>query len=299
MLKKFLVVMGLAATVMFNGCLLDSGSEENNNISFSGIRVVDTVYVGSGNVAIEGKLEANSTISNIRFEVYNPDREDVTSSFSRPFDAPSNETKVDLEKQNARIGTETSSLISGTYRLEISGDVNGEISSTTISFQVKNNDGATNPDSDLEEQTITVAGHGHNTMGSSFDLDNGEVLLSSDATVAGSGVDLVYTYSNSRRSPVLLTPVYAKEDSDIGAFSGWDNPNDTEFHKVSTDYDAVTTKADVEELFDASQVSSSGRVTCAAGDVFVVKTDTGAYALLEMVTVSADDGGTANIKYAL
>ncbi|MFW6244293.1 MAG: hypothetical protein ACOC36_00255, partial [Fibrobacterota bacterium] len=187
MLKKVLGVTGIAAALMINGCLLDS-DDESNSISFNGVKVADTVYVGSGNVAIEGKLEASSTISNIRFVVYNSSNTDVTAKFNRPFDAPSGESKVDLEEQNARIGTDDNSLASGTYQLEISGDVNGEISSTKISFQVKNGSGTTNPDPDpdLTESTITVAGHGHNTMGSSFNLDNGEVLLSSAAVAAGS-----------------------------------------------------------------------------------------------------------------
>lgn len=296
MLKKVLAVTGIAAVLMFNGCLLDS--EEGNSISFKTITVTDTVRVGSGAIPVTGVLEANSDITNVQFKVLKGGS-DVTTSFDVYFVSASGKSKIDLEDQGTTIRATGTSLTSGTYQLEISGDVNGEISSTKISFQVKNGSGTTDPEPDLTESTITVAGHGHASMGSSFDLDNGDVLLSSAATAANSGVDLVYTYSNSLGSPVLLTPVYAKNESGIGAFSGWVSPNNTQFHLVNADFDAITTKAEVEALFDASQVSSSGREPCAAGDVFVVKTDTGAYALLQMETVSSDDSGTANIKYAL
>ncbi len=301
MMKKVLAIAGMATALLINGCLLDGGTEEDNGISFKDVLVTDTVRVGSGasgGVPIEGIMEANAEITNIQFTVYNSSQANVTSSFSfLTFVTPIGKSKVNLKDQNATITATSTSLTSGTYNLKISGEVNGEITSIEKSFQVKNGNVVVTPD--LKDTTVTVAGHGSNTIGSSFDLDAGKVMLATDAIKANSGVDLVYTFSATRNSPVLMTPVYAKNSSNIAVFENWVSPNATQFHEVFlVDFDAITTKAEIQALFNASLASSTGRENCAANSVFVVKTDTGAYALLRMETVSTSSTGTATIKFA-
>ncbi|MGE5671988.1 MAG: hypothetical protein ACM31E_11115, partial [Fibrobacterota bacterium] len=153
--------------------------------------------------------------------------------------------------------------------------------------------------SNVTTATVSLGGH-ESSSGSSVDLDNGTVMTSALATAANSGVDILYTYSETLAKPVIMNPVYAKESSNITAFAAWVSPNDTKFHKVTTTgvtFESIVTSAQIEALYSAT-LATEKRIAVAVGDLLVVKTDASKYVLLRIETVSANATGTASIKYS-
>lgn len=286
MLKKVLAVTGVMAALLFNGCLLGP-DEENNGVNFENIAVSNSVVSGGGFVNITGKMSADTAFTyvltvkdhNSKFEI------SYTQISSKNVDLASKEVAAKIKA--------LSTATAGTYQLVITATCRDEVTTTTRDFTVTGGSTGTL----VTEATIAVAGHGNDTIGSSMNLDNGLVLKAGAATAAGSGVDLLYTFSNTLNKPVLMTPVYAKNSSGIVAFANWVSPNDTKFHKVTANYASITTKEQIVALYNAS-ANFTGRVECAAGDVFVVKTDLGAYALVKMESVTTTNKGIASIKFA-
>ncbi|MDG5816704.1 hypothetical protein QA601_16525 [Chitinispirillales bacterium ANBcel5] len=300
-MKRILAVAALVATVALNGCgLVDS---DEDRVDFEGLKVDGTVYVGGGTRGIEGRLDGTNEIERFWFEVYDSSDEDVSNSFDFVFDEL-NDRRIRFPRDTeATIRATDSDLPSGEYRLVVVARISGRNFRGEAYFNVINDNedqnGDVEPDpTPVNDVTVTLGGHGNNDIGSSVNLDNGQVMMATAAKESGSGVDIVYTYSGVLNSPVLMTPVYTKEDSNIGIFADWNDPHDTRFHKVamtSAEFNNVESVEEVEELFDPSE-TFEGRVPCAQGDVFVVETTEGAYVLIRIDTVSSDATGTATIK---
>lgn len=293
-MKKFAVAaLAISVSLSLIGCgLLDLTESKSADISVS---VPSTLQKGT-RTGVTGEISAPDEIASVEITVQTSSGTSVSKSQIEVEYQTISGVKSFKFKDEDRIYIKVaSSAQAGDYKLVVSvTDINN--SNTTLSFNFTVGGGSTG--TQVVEGTFTLGAHDHATVGSSVDLDNGQVMLAAAARAANSGVDIVYTYSSKVSSPVLMTPVYAKNESGITAFANWVNPNDTKFHKVSADYDDITTKEEIESLFDASKVVSDGRLQVSAGDVVVVKTDEGAYVLVEIVTVSSNASGTANFKYA-
>ena len=291
-MKKFAVAaLAISVSLSLIGCgLLDLTESKSADISVS---VPSTLQKGT-RTGVTGEISAPDEIASVEITVQTSSGTSVSKSQIEVEYPTISGVKSFKFKDEVYIKV-ASSAQAGDYKLVVSvTDINN--SNTTLSFNFTVGGGSTG--TQVVEGTFTLGAHDHATAGSSVDLDNGQVMLAAAARAANSGVDIVYTYSSKVSSPVLMTPVYAKNESGITAFAEWVNPNNTKFHKVNVVYFDITTKEEIEALFDASKVVSDGRLQVSAGDVVVVKTDEGAYVLVEIVTVSSDAKGTANFKYA-
>lgn len=291
-MKKFAVAaLAISLSLSLIGCgLLDLTESKSADISVS---VPSTLQKGT-RTGVTGEISAPDEIAAVEITVQTSSGTSVSKS-QIEVEYPTISGVKSFKFKDEVYITVASSAQAGDYKLVVSvTDINNN--NTTLSFNFTVGGGSTG--TQVVEGTFTLGAHDHATMGSSVDLDNGQVMLAAAARAANSGVDIVYTYSSKVSSPVLMTPVYAKNESGITAFAEWVNPNNTKFHKVNVVYDDITTKEEIEALFDASKVVSDGRLKVSAGDVVVVKTDEGAYVLVEIVTVSSDAKGTANFKYA-
>jgi hypothetical protein len=146
--------------------------------------------------------------------------------------------------------------------------------------------------------TVTLGSYANPTVGSSIDLDNGTVIFAAAAVAPGSGVDLVGTYSSnpSYMTLRLFTPVYARDNSNIPAFSAWPDAAATSIVKVTgTAFSAITTVEQIQPLYAAGTPVIS--VSCAQGDVLVVKTDQNRYVAIEVGAFDANTTGTFMLKY--
>lgn len=293
-MKKFAVAaLAISVSLSLIGCgLLDLTESKSADISVS---VPSTLQKGT-RTGVTGEISAPDEIASVEITVQTSSGTSVSKSQIEVEYPTISGVKSFKFKDEDRIYIKVlSSASDGDYRLVVSvTDI--ENNTTTLSFNFAVGGGGTG--TQVVEGSFTLGAHGHPTVGSSVDLDNGQVMLAAAARAANSGVDIVYTYSEILGDPVLMSPVYAKDESGITAFANWVNPNNTKFHKVNVDYDDITTKEEIEALFDASKVVSDGRLQVSAGDVVVVKTDEGAYVLVEIVTVSSDAKGTANFEYA-
>lgn len=292
-MKKFAVAaLAISVSLSLIGCGLLGPLEE---LTTPKVELEMPTSIQKGAFAqISGNIKASEEITSVVIKV-------VTSSGTS---VPESQIKIeypsilgvksfDFKGENRIRLNISNSAPNGNYKLKVTVTAN-----TTIDAYFDFSVGGGSTGTPVVKGSIELGAHGHETEGSSVDLDNGQVMLAAAARAANSGVDIVYTYSSKVSSPVLMTPVYAKNESGIIAFAEWVNPNNTKFHKVNVDYDNITTKEEIEALFDASKVVSDGRLKVSAGDVVVVKTDEGAYVLVEIVTVSSDAKGTANFKYA-
>jgi hypothetical protein len=151
-------------------------------------------------------------------------------------------------------------------------------------------------------KTVTIGSYANDTLGSSIDLDNGTVELAAQAEQAGSGVDLVMTYSSDLGAFRVMSPYYAANSSNIVAFQSWQNPNQTSFAKVNVSFDADSTKEQIKALYEASLSAgqtTTGALSCNENDVLVVLTDQGQYALVLINSFDPLTTGTATIKFGI
>jgi hypothetical protein len=292
MLKKFLAVSAVALSFFIIGCGV-TDPEEATAPTITGPAKVDTLKANSP-VTAAIVITAKDTISAYTGKVTTAagGAVAVTSISVVP---QVTENAVKSKKITYTLTSLTAAA--GAYVLEISATSKGLTS--TVKFDLVVAGAAGTPVT--PSSVITLGAHDNATLGSSLDLDNGTVMLAAAARAAGTAADIIYTYSSKTPAgPVLMSPAYAKASSGITAFETWANPFDTKFHKVTgVTYESITTDVALKALYnEASATATAGRLNIAAGDLVVVLTSEGKYALVNIITVSADATGTASIKYA-
>jgi hypothetical protein len=282
-MKKLLgLVCAGAVLAMMNGCGLVNPTSAPT-ITISAIGSIDAGTYKN----VLGKIEASEAITSVKYSI-TTSTGGVASGITVTGPSSSTEKTMNFTATNPIVITVAASAAAGNYKLVISATA-GATADASFDFTVG---GGGTP---VTTATITLGSYDNATTGSSVDLDAGTVMLASAATASGSGVDIVGTYSPSQSAYRVFNPVYAKNSSNITAFAGWVSPNATQFHKVTATFASVTTKEQIQALFNAASAVSN--VSCAAGDVLVVLTDLGAYVLVEITSFTANATGTASIKY--
>jgi hypothetical protein len=289
MFKKMLTVSAMALSLFVIGCGTTDPTTTTATVTLGEI---GTLTAGSNAPkSVTGSIKADEIITNVTYAIVDASDKPVSSTLI-PVSGTAANNKKDLDI-TVTIEAKTGA-ISGSYNLKITVTA-GVVTSTTKPFTVTGV--AANP---VVSADVTLGAHDNATLGSSLDLDAGTVMLAAAARADGSGVDIVYTYSSTAPGPVLMSPTYAKASSGITAFAAWVNPFDTKFHKVTTTgvtYESITTDVALKALYNET-LATAGRLVVAVGDLVVVKTSAGKYALIKIVTVSSDATGSASIKFA-
>jgi hypothetical protein len=134
------------------------------------------------------------------------------------------------------------------------------------------------------------------TLGSSIDLDVPKVLLASAAKTAAADVDLVYANSFADDADKLWSPKTANDNVDF--MSGWSVYNTTRFHKVTgVTFASVNTASELAALWKPS-IAINTSITVVPGDLIIAETDKGKIVLIDIVSQSAGETGSINIKVA-
>lgn len=294
-MKRLLSLSGVGLlVVMLNGCG-DKGPTSNpvSSITIS-IDGIGLVVIGGAAGHVTGTIESDSVITGVTMKVLTAADGDVSSDFSISFTPGySGKSVVDLATDLHTTVAAKSTVAAATYKLEITATAGSETNSRSREFTVKDGNSGT----PVTIDSVTMGSFANTTVGSSIDLDDGSVYLPADACTAGSGTDLVGTYSSDFAKMRIFTPVYARDSSKIGAFSGWKQPAATNIVRVSgTAFSAITTVGQLFALYSAGtpQIAWS----CATGDVFIVKTDLNRYAAIEIGAFTASTSGTFKMKYA-
>lgn len=292
MLKKILTASVTAFSLFVVGC----GTTDPTSGPSVTLDAIGTLGAGSGAAkTVAGKIEADEAITSVSYSIVNASGAAVAPTvISVTGPAADNTKKMTISVTIQALA----GAVAGEYKLQITATAGAE-STTSFLFSVTGT--AANPVT--PSSVITLGAHDNATLGSSLDLDNGTVMLASAARAAGLAADIIYTYSSKAPAgPVLMSPAYAKASSGITAFETWATPFDTKFHKVTTagvTYDGITTDVALKALYsETAATTTAGRLNVIAGDLVVVLTSEGKYALMNIITVSADATGTATIKYA-
>ena len=258
-MKKLLALLGVVGMVaMWSGCGLTDPTDANITAT---INSISTVTVNSGAVSFTVKVESDSEITQMTYKVTQGGT-DKTTNFTI---IPPNVSVYD-GKKNVTLDfsiSAKSSATAGDYDFYIkidAGDINDD---DTRSFTVEGDGGTP-----VTTSTVTLGSLSNATLGSSVDLDANppDVMLATDAKKSGSGVDLVGTYSSDLSAMRIFNPVYAKESSNISAFSSRVDPAATSFVKVSgTAFNAITTVEQIKPLYDAGTSVTSASVLFETG----------------------------------
>ncbi|MBN2035235.1 MAG: hypothetical protein JW768_00700 [Chitinispirillaceae bacterium] len=285
-MKKLLALVSAVGLVaLWSGCGLIDPEDPNITVVINNI---GDVTVNSGSVSFTVKVESDEEITSMTYQVKQSGT-DVTSKFTvTPPSTADYEGKKDVTLDfSIAAGSSAAAGAYDFYVKVVAGDIDDD---DTRSFTVE---GGGTP---ITTGTVTIGSYANATLGSSIDLDNGTVMLAAAAKQAGSGVDIVGTYSSDLGAFRIFSPVYASASSGITAFANWNSPNDTKFKKVSVDFASVTTVEQIASLYSSETSAELSSSDAAAGDVFVVDTDEG-YALMEITSFESTTSGTASIKY--
>lgn len=288
-MKKLLaLVSAVGVAAMMSGCGLTDPSPTSVTIT---IESIGAVVAGGAAGEVKGTIEADSILTNVDMTILDKNDADVKSKFTVTWTSSySDKKKVDLKDDLGTTVKANTGTAAGTYKLKITAESGGISSSQSKEFTV------TSTGTPVTVGTVTIGSLDNPTLGSSVDLDSGKVKLALEAKKAGSGIDLVFTYSTDLSAFRIFSPEYAKNSSGITAFASWVSPNDTKFKKASVTFASINTKEEIASLYSSTSGTELSSSNAAVNDVFVVKTDQG-YALIQITSFQSTTSGTADIKY--
>ena len=287
-----LVCVGMVAA-LFTGCGI------TNPVSAPTITVSDIGAINAGAYKdVTGKVTADTAISAITYTIVtSADASVPLTEISVTGPTPNGKTLEFTSTSPIRI-TATNTAQPGSYKLKISvtAGASGEGSFPfTISGTVVTRD--------IDTATL-IAGSNQAVAGSSIDLDQPAIYTSSTSIANVSKIDLCYAYtpgvSGISAGDYLFSPDQA-EASGYSFTSGWTTtPNSTAFYKTTlteAQFDAITTKAAVTALW-SQPAAATPYIMCAAGDVFIAKTDLNAIVLIHINSQTAGNTGSITLKIA-
>jgi hypothetical protein len=142
---------------------------------------------------------------------------------------------------------------------------------------------------------VVLGAQGNTTLGSSCDLDEGDVYKVAEARTNASLVDAIYVWDISGISPVLAAPIDAAVNTG-GIVSwcsiNWSPKNDTKFKATdmtTAEFDAVEYDAAITAI---TGINDTKIVDFAANDVIAFETDGGKKGLIKVTAISGTEAGT-------
>jgi arsenate reductase-like glutaredoxin family protein len=184
----------------------------------------------------------------------------------------------------------------GDYVLQLTATSGNKTELKTTPFVVTGKKVCSIPVLDIRSDSATLGSFGNSVVGSSIDLDRDSVMKAVDAVKENSGIDIVYNWIDSLTA-VVYNPVFVKSIENT-VFTDWVSPNDTKFHKVTADFDKITTAAQIQELFSESKAIEK-KITVSVNDVLIVKTDKDKYVLVKIKSVFPTSSAIAMLKYSV
>ncbi|MBN1578303.1 MAG: hypothetical protein JW913_17210 [Chitinispirillaceae bacterium] len=281
-----LILTGSIIVTGFIGCgLLDATEESTPEITINSIGSIDVGTFKN----VTGKVTAGEAITSIAYTITDASDNDVsTITVSGP--SSSSEDKIEFKDNDAIKITVGNNAVAADYKLKITVTA-GSTVDATFNFTVSGSGGTA-----VETVTLDAGANQNSTLGSSIDLDGGDVWLSAQAANNVSKIDICYSHTSSGGDKVG-SPYWAQE-SDYNYAKDWSNPPQTKIIKLSmtsAEFDAVTTKEAIEAKWSGTEVISLAVVE---GDVFIVKTTEDAYALVRITDQVAGETGKITIKVA-
>jgi hypothetical protein len=297
-MKKLTVslVTGILAGMSFIGCDMLNDPVDDDTVDIS-LTTFSSITAGSY-VDVVATVDANVEITEISVEV-TKDGAEVSDDLIdiQKQQMPSGEKKIQIKENGdmeVRINVDDNACI-GDYVFSITATAGSANETKTNTFSVSG--GRDCSGTAITTKTLEAGANQNSTLGSSIDLDGGEVWKMSAAASHVSEIDICYSHTASNGDKVG-SPYWAQE-SDYDYALAWDNPPQTEMHEVSISsatFDGITTAEEIEDLWEASSGTIS--LTVVQGDIFIVKTTENAYALVRVTEQTPGATGSITIKVA-
>jgi hypothetical protein len=270
------------------GCLQDA-AEPVKGIGFSGFPA-SVSATPSSPAKVSGTIEAGKGLDSVVVNLSDPDG----NAAARNKLATSGKTSYQVDAMQFSFAA---SSCDGTYRADFVAYSGSESKTQSVDIALSGaKDCDVIPDPTLAITSLTMGAQENPTLGSSIDLDVPKVLLSSAARTAAADVDLVYANSFADDADKLWSPNTAKDNVDF--MTGWSVYNSTRFHKVTgVTFASVNTAAELAALWKPSLAITTG-IVVVPGDLVIAETDKGKLVLLDIVSQTAGETGSINIKVA-
>jgi hypothetical protein len=239
-----------------------------------------------------GTIDADTIISTISCKVYDSTSSQTNDSIiTVTCPQPAQSNHVSFSSTNKALLRVHSTALPGNHTLVITASA-GIIVHDTLPFIVL--PASTEiPDT----ATLTLGSYDNPSLGASCDLDKGLVLMAPQATALNSGTDLVGTYSTAKSAMRIFSPDYARDISNITAFSVWPDAAPTRFVWANVPgLESITSTQQMEQLYNASATVYSS-ASCQLYDIFIVKTDQQSYAAIQIIYFDATTNGIFMIKW--
>jgi hypothetical protein len=275
-----LLSVAVAAAVMTGCGLSPVGSP---TITIDPIPSIAVPSAGSVYVTVTGKIEADTAISSISYEILN--------SFNLPASGitvtgpqANGEEKVDFGDNPITI-TVFSNASAGSYKLKISVTAGPSVDAT-FDFTVTGSTGT------LSVKTFSLGAQSA-APPSCLDADNMTPLSNTITNETTRGqVDVIFSYSTMLVTAALA---FTAPDSAQGSpYDTWINKAHTQFKIVSATWDNITTQGDISSLWSSGGAASS-RIPINQGDIIVIYTSNQEYKVVRISSITGS-GTTATIS---
>jgi len=298
-MKKLSVFLmtGILAGMSFIGCdLLGPSDEDADEVT---ITLTKFTSIESGSYQqIEATVDANVEITAVNISITKDGAEvdEDLIEVEKP-NTPTGEKKLELKSggdMDVKVKVSTDAC-NGDYVFTITAIAGTAQSTKTNDFTITDGNDCTG--TAITTKTLEAGANQNSSLGSSIDLDGGTVWKMADAASHVSEIDICYSHTATSGDKVGSAS-WAKA-SNYDYAKNWSSPPDAKMHKVSissSTFDGITTAEEIQDLWVSADGESSLTVT--QGNIFIVKTTEGAYALVEVSEQVAGETGSITIKVA-
>ncbi|MBN1128156.1 MAG: hypothetical protein JXA71_04185 [Chitinispirillaceae bacterium] len=282
-MKKLLALVCAAGMAgLWSGCGLTDPTDAEITVT---INTIPAVTANSGSVSFTVKIESDSAISAMTYQVKQGGT-DKTSLFT--ITPPAVNDYNGKKNVTLNFSLAAGSGANGSYDFYVNvtaGDINDD---DTRAFTV------TGGGTPVTEKTDISLGAQNAAPPSLLDADNMTThsVTITDETTRGS-IDVIFVYATVSGNQFLA---FTSPSVAAGSpYDTWTNKAASEFKKVTADYATITTQEQIDALWGTE--AGDTRVQIAQGDVIVIKTSAGAYKLVQITAISGTDGSaTMSIK---
>jgi hypothetical protein len=151
-------------------------------------------------------------------------------------------------------------------------------------------------------RNLTAGAQANATYGSSIDLDNFQAYTVTVAKTMTEKIDIIFANSTSSGSSLAVYSPHAAKNGVDGSNgfdfmqTGWTTANTTSMKTVAvSNINLITTKAQVDSLWNAGADIPSGKLNVSTGTSFLAQSNEGLVVLVKVTGVTTGNDGTAQM----
>ena len=153
----------------------------------------------------------------------------------------------------------------------------------------------------LTTKTLTGGAQSNTTYGSSIDIDDFTAHTITEAKTMTAKIDLIFAYSTALAggTSAIYSPDSAK--GGVNGSAGYDfmqdfnNPNHTAMKTINVNFDNITTKAQLDSIWDLGSPVLNGRQIVVAGTTFMARSNADLVVLIKVTSLVSGANGSVNL----